>query len=373
MSAITLMAPVCLGAGLIVVLLSAVFYRAGYKARKAARAAYGETWLIDRFSVPLSARAEMLIFSVYALCIMLLSLAAAQPVVQGAAVRARAGTVDVVIVSDVSRSMASEEYRPFMPDRDGLPGRQVSGTYGSRLDFVKYTIESRIMPAMSGNRLGIVTYSGLGFTQAELTFDHASLRWIIRHWMPVGGAPGNGSDFASGLREALQLFFGNATAGNSSLAENQEERERVIVLFSDGGFTGSADDLLQVVSEMERRRVRLIIVGVGGTQPSAIPQYSSSGEMRGNLMRDGQPVLTHFEEDSLRQLREASGGEYIRLAPGDALEIRWANALAGERVEIGVRHLFAIPLSVALALLLLLQVRGVLRRPGLSKKENNDG
>lgn len=356
MFGITFLAPQYLGAGLVAVLLSALFLHAGYRARKAARASYGEPLLVDRHSRPLNVRKELIVSCNYALVIMLLSLTAAAPVMQGTAVKARAGAVDVVVVSDVSRSMASEEYRPFMPGRQGVPAQQVAGAYGSRLDFVKHMIESRIMPAVSDNRLGIITYSGLGFTQAELTYDHASLRWILRHWMPVGGAPGNGSDFASGIREALLLF------GNPAAQPDAEERERVIVLFSDGGFTGNQNDLRQIVSALASRRVRLVIVGVGGNQPSPIPQYSPSGEMRGNLMRDGQTVLTHFEEEPLLALRVLANGEYIRLAPGDTLNIEWARVLSGERVEIGERHLFIFPLLAALALLGLLQMRGVFLR-----------
>lgn len=85
-------------------------------------------------------------------------------------------------------------------------------------------------------------------------------------------------------------------------------------------------------------------------------------------MRDGQPVLTHFEEGPLLALRDSTNGEYIRMAPGDTLNIRWANMLAGERVEIGVRHLFAFPLSAALILLGLLQVRGIFRRSEVVKE-----
>jgi hypothetical protein len=115
--------------------------------------------------------------------------------------------------------------------------------------------------------------------------------------------------------------------------------------------------------------VRLVIIGVGGNQPSAIPQYSPSGEMRGNLMRDGQTVLTHFVEEPLLALRAAANGEYIRLAPGDTLNIDWASVLAGGRVEIGERHLFIFPLSAALALLGLLQIRGIFR--ATKSKENS--
>lgn len=348
MFGITFQTPLFIGGAVVLSLLAASFWWVGYRARLAARALYGEARLVDRHSPPLNLRREVLYLSGYTATMLLLGLAAAGPVMQGSPVSVSAGALDVVVVTDVSPSMASEEYRSFMPSRDGLEPSQVRGAYGSRLDFVKHTIESRIMAALSNNRLGIVTYSGLGFTQAELTHDHPSLRWILRHWMPIGGAPGNGSDFASGLREALMLF-------------GDEPRERVIVLFSDGGFTGSSNDLRQVVAQLERRGVRLVIVGVGGDEPAPIPQYSPLGELRGNLLRNGQPVLTHFEEGPLLALRAATNGEYIRMVPGDALNIRWANVLAGEKVEMGVRHLFAFPLSTVLLLLCLLQMRGVFR------------
>lgn len=355
MFGITFQTPLFIGGSVVLSLLAASLWWVGFRARLAARASYGEARLVDRHSSPLNLRTEVLYFSGYTATMLLLGLAAAGPVMQGSPVSVSAGAIDVVVVTDVSPSMASEEYRSFMPSRDGLEPSQVRGVYGSRLDYVKHTIESRIMAALSNNRLGIVTYSGLGFTQAELTHDHPSLRWILRHWMPIGGAPGNGSDFASGLREALMLF-------------GDEARERVIVLFSDGGFTGSSNDLRQVVAELERRGVRLVIVGVGGDEPAPIPQYSPLGELRGNLLRNGQPVLTHFEEAPLLALRAATNGEYIRMAPGDALNVRWATVLAGERVEMGERHLFVFPLSTALLLLCLLQMRGVFRNE--SMKEN---
>jgi len=361
MFGITLLEPGALAAGLAAIVLSAAAWMAGYRWRKRARAAYGEARLIDRFSDKLSPRRETFFFCGYALAVAFISLAASSPVMDGAAVRVRAGSTEVVVVTDVSLSMASEEYRPFMPAREGVRAQDVAGRYGSRLDFVKLAIDARILPALASNRLGIVTYSGLGFTQAELTHDHASLRWILRHWMPIGGAPGNGSDFASGLMEAVRLFSSADEAAESPSAA-EAERSRVIVLFSDGGFTGSAQELSDAIAALARHRVRLIIVGVGGDQPSTIPAYSPSGELRGNLMRNGQPVLTHFDERPLLALQDASGGEYFRLAPGEELSIEWASMLAGERVEIAQRHLYIFPLSAALFLLACLQMRGVFRR-----------
>lgn len=337
-------------AGAVAIAFAAMLWGVGYRARRNARASYGEAKLVDRHSKPLSFRLEALTFTGYALVLLLLSAAVAGPFNRGYPVRVQSGAVDVVVVTDVSRSMASEEYREFMPPRGETRPGQVAGAYGSRLDFVKHMIETRIMPALVNNRLGIVTYSGLGFLQAELTHDQPSLRWIMRHWMPIGGAPGNGSDFASGLREALQLF-----------PQDGSDRQRVIVLFSDGGFTGADSELTEVVAELGRKNVRVIIVGVGSTQPTPIPVYSSSGESAGNLMRDGRPVLSTFEEGRLIALREAVQGEYIRLAPGDNLNLEWASLVAGERVDSGDRHLYVYPLSAAALLLLVLQLRGLLR------------
>jgi len=370
MFGITFLAPGAFAVAGVAVALTGIAWMAGYGWRSRARSSYGEARLIDRFSEKSSALSEALSFCGYALVFALLGLAAASPVMDGAAVRVRAGSTDVVAVTDVSLSMSSEEYRPFMPARDGVAASDVRGAYGSRLDFVKHTVDSRVMPALASNRLGVVTYAGLGFTQAELTHDHTSLRWILKHWMPVGGAPGNGSDFASGLMEASRLFSAPHDHGGMRQVSQgpAPARSRVIVLFSDGGFTGSAERLAEAIAVLNREGVRLVIVGVGGNQPSPIPSYSQSGEMRGNLMRNGQPVLTHFEEQRLLTLRAAANAEYIRLAPGDELHIDWASILAGERVEIGQRHLFMLPLASALFLLALLQLRGVFRRYNHAKE-----
>lgn len=344
---LTFLHPELFVCGTVCMVAAVIMCASGYSLRKSMRAVYGEAKLIEAHSPPLSLRREVYLCSAWVLILACLCIAAAAPVVESGATRVAAGTVEVVVVSDVSRSMAAEEHRAFMPPREGVSADLVPGPYGSRLDYVKLNIVSHIMPALNGNRLGVVTYSGLGFIQSELTEDFSALRWILRHWMPIGGAPGDGSDFASGITQALSLF------------NPDDSRTRVIVLFSDGGFTGSEESMQQAVADLRRLNVRLIVVGVGGNQPAPIPQYSRSGESLGYLQREGQTVLTAFEEPALERLRTLADAQYIRLAPGETLSIDWASELGGSRVEIGQRHLFVFPLLAALFIVFLLACLGL--------------
>ncbi len=96
---------------------------------------------------------------------------------RGAAVRARAGSLDVVVVSDVSRSMASEEYRPvYARPPGGCPLNRVClsrvcrrnglrGAYGSRrLDLWLHTGRvAHPSPCISGNRPGYRRVLWIGF------------------------------------------------------------------------------------------------------------------------------------------------------------------------------------------------------------------
>ena len=83
MFGITLHSPWFIGAAFAAIGVAAALWWLGYRARVAARASYGEARLIDRYSKPLSAGAEALHFFGYACTLLLLGIAAAEPVMDG--------------------------------------------------------------------------------------------------------------------------------------------------------------------------------------------------------------------------------------------------------------------------------------------------
>ncbi|HEY9868164.1 MAG TPA: vWA domain-containing protein [Candidatus Obscuribacterales bacterium] len=331
--------------------LAAAFWYASFWFRRKTRQQYGEAGLVDRYTRKPGLVLELLQLGGWLVVLTLLVVATAGPLQPDAPQRARTGSLQVVIVMDVSKSMAAEDYRSVMPGPDGTDGALVVGPHGSRLDMTKYLITTRIMPAIQGNQIGVVTYTGSGFPQADLTDDYTALRFVLTNWVKVGSAPGGGSDFSEGLKEALATFK----------RDEDPNKEKVIVLFSDGGFTGDQAELAKVTQELAAQRVRLIIVGLGMPAAIPIPVYDENGQLTGYFKKDDKVVTTAIEEANLTRLAAATGGEYIHLTNDKDLQIQWATTLAGTKVEPRVRHVYQYPLGVALALLLVLSARGLFR------------
>ena len=91
--------------------------------------------------------------------------ALADPRLPYGAPRLRAGSLDVVMIIDVSKSMGAEDYHP-----------------DSRLNKVREII-LEMLPQLRGNRVGFVTFAGNSFRQAELSEDFTALEFILKHWV----------------------------------------------------------------------------------------------------------------------------------------------------------------------------------------------
>jgi len=341
-----------------------------YSQRRAARSAWGEEALIERFTSPISPQREL---TKAALCLTAMALtiiAAAGPSLTDAPQVVREGNMHLIAVVDVSPSMAAEDYRAVMPPEEITDGKgqvlrkvtadQVTGPYGMRLDMAKYVIRRQIMPTLERNKIGIVNYTGQGFIQAELTDDYEALSWIMSRRMGVNQAPGGGSDYAEGLKTALQMFKD----------EKPNHLQKVILLFTDGGFTGQQSDLNKVLSEVRQAGIKIIVVGLGSSQPVAIPKYSAAGQVVGYVEEDGRTVQTAIDEAALQTLVLQTGGEYIRLDPASPpdVKIQWAHSLGNTKTELHQNPAFQYPLAAALLVMSVyiafgLSSRGLSRRP----------
>jgi hypothetical protein len=331
------------------------------KLEQRARRAYGEERLISRFSEPLRRLGHGLVLSAWLGSMALLVAALAGPVLPDAPVRVTEGSLQVVNVIDVSTSMAAEDYRPFMPRKNGIEPNAVPGRYGTRLDMVKVVIGDHIMPAVAGNEIGIVTFMGEGWNLVDLTNDYTYIRDSMRVTLKIGNAPGGGSDYAEGLREALVLF-------EQTPAPN---KQKVIVLFSDGGFTGKQEVLNEMLEKVQKANIRVIIVGIGGDEPKEIPVYEpSTGQQIGNEQRKGKTVTTQIDEAALTALRDRiDGAEYVRLVPGQDLKVNWASKLApSDRTESHETEVYTYPLGAAMVLVFVLFLRGIM--PARRRRSN---
>lgn len=346
--------PEYLTALLIAIPMAIGLWYLNFRGRQRARAEFGDEVLIGRHSKPLTARGEWFIATSWAAAITLVVLAIAGPMSTSLPTTAKSGSLQVVAVVDVSKSMGAEDYRSLMPSKDGYDPEKVPGRYGSRLDYVHKLLTKDVMPAIIGNQLGVVLYSGEGFEQITLTDDWTASTWVLDNWMKIGNAPGGGSDYGSGMAKALEMLNRDKIDG----------RQQVIVLFTDGGFSGEAEELDETLEKVNDSGARLIIIGVGGRTPLPIKIYDDKGNVTGVETRDNSPVNTAIDEAAVIALAARANADYVILDPtsNGELGINWASTLGGSKTETKDKPVFQYPLGLAIFLLTVLFVRGLWTR-----------
>ena len=275
-----------------------------------------------------------------------------------------AGSTQVVAVIDVSPSFAAEDHRDKFPPLNGVPPDEVPGPYGRRLDEVSMAIEQQMMPALAGNELGIVLFEGDGKDQVDLDDNFQKIKWeFANDWLEIGQAPGDGSDYGKGLAVALASF------GDKP----QPDKEKVIVLFSDGGADNlDRKALAETIDKIKAAHIKVIVVAVGSEQEMKVPDYTPQGVAKGYVRlencedkdSDGN-CQTKLNMKELNDLAQKFDTQPVVLDIGAKLPISWAHRISGSKAENQPVHLSRFFLMPCLFLVLLLETRSMFsRRPG---------
>jgi von Willebrand factor type A domain len=295
---------------------------------------FGEIHLVSRFSQLTGGRQTLFKAVCVFLAVSAAVVALARPTLNDRDVTVPAGTVDVVSVIDVSRSMAIESY----------PGKTGS-TAGTRLDMAKTIVQQRLMPALAANKLSLVSYSGQAVTQGFLSTDMNALTWVLENAITIGGAPGDGTNVTTGLRNAIEELALDSKPGHT----------RVIVLFTDGDFYDSAADIATVTAALKQEHIQLVIVGLGSAEAQPIPIDQLAPQDRSQFYGQkyyqnaaGQIERIPFNYQTVNNLKNEAGARFIRIENASDFDI--GNLFSGHAVTHtkGTHELFFIPLALAL-------------------------
>jgi Ca-activated chloride channel family protein len=292
----------------------------GFHRRKAILEEFGKMDLLIQFSRFCRNRKIIYQRFLIVLCLALLIMVGARPLLSGNSGQIKEGTLDVVAILDVSRSMAAEDCGPGV----------------SRVEMAKSALIG-CLPELEGNRLGIVTFAGSSFPQAELTDDSHALRFVLKNWVTIGSAPSEGSDIGKALSEAVTLF-------------EKGDKKKIILFLSDGGHV-RPENLQGILTDIKANAISVVSGGVGSLKGSRIPVYED-GKFKEWFKIEGEEVVTRLNEGILGEISRATGGQYIRLSSGKELRGIFRDpVLVGKKVLSKGREIFQIPLAFSIALL----------------------
>ena len=192
--------------------------------------------------------------------------------------------IDIIFCVDVSKSMDAEDIKP------------------SRISKVKFEI-NKIINELSGDRIGIVVFSGSNFLYLPLTMDYDAAQLFVKS-IDTDMISLNGTAIAQALDTSI-----------SSLSKD-DKQEKMIFLFSDG--EDHTNDSIETIKSQLTDDVTIHVIGVGSVAGSLIPITTNES---GGFLKDssGELVMTKLDEKFLINISEIGKGNFLRVSGNESI------------------------------------------------------
>ncbi|MGD2115822.1 MAG: VWA domain-containing protein [Acidobacteriota bacterium] len=184
--------------------------------------------------------------------------------------------IDIQIALDVSGSMGAEDFQPK-----------------DRLTVAKEVVKD-FVSGRTGDRIGLVAFSGGALTKAPLTSDRRMLHFLVDS-LKLGELPRG-------------TAIGVALATAAARMEHSEAESRVIVLVTDGINNTGEVDPASAAALCDSLGIKVYTIGVGTRRKVPIPvarQSADGSRTVGRVIRS-LPV----DEALLAEIAERTGGRF---------------------------------------------------------------
>ncbi len=215
--------------------------------------------------------------------------------------KVRTEGIDIVLVVDISGSMQAMDYEKF-------------GQRQSRIDAVKDVVRGFIR-TRPNDRIGMVVFGTRAYVASPLTVDHD---WLERNLDRV----------RIGLVEGNTAIGAGLGTGVNRLRDTKS-KSKVIVLLTDGGENIHNPPAQEAAKAAKEFNVRVYTIGAGSQGLAPMPVYDQSGKLLGY-----QPIRADLDENLLKEIATATGGQYFRAADVASLKKTYAQIDAMETQKI---------------------------------------
>ncbi len=188
----------------------------------------------------------------------------------------------LMLAVDVSGSMATED----------MEGGE------TRLRVVQ-SVAGRFIDSRKGDRVGLILFGTQPYLQAPLTSDLTTVHRFLNE--AVIGVAGTETAIGDAIGLAIKRLRAEAAAGQGAAPG-----QTVLVLLTDGENDAGAMPPLEAAHLAAQSGLRIYTIGVGAAEQSGF-----FGMGAGN---------TDLDEDTLKKIAQATGGQYFRATDAAALQ-----------------------------------------------------
>ena len=186
--------------------------------------------------------------------------------------------INIVLLLDVSTSMASEDFT-------------INGKRTNRLAVIKNVVRD-FVEKRKGDKIALISFAALPYTVCPLTTDHA---WLKENLARI--------DF--GLMED-GTAIGSAIASGVNRLRNVEGKSKVLILLTDGVNNRGKIAPLKAAEAAKALGVKIYTVGTGTKGEAPFPVTDVFGRT------SYQNVPVEIDEETLKSVSQMTGGQYFR-------------------------------------------------------------
>lgn len=238
-------------------------------------------------------------FVLRVVAITLLSLALARPQLSNRWQSESTEGIDIMMALDISGTMLGEDLKP------------------NRLEAAK-SVATDFVLARPNDQIGLVVFAGESFTQCPLTTDHAVL---VNLFQSVKfGMIEDGTAIGLGLANAVNRM------------KDSNTKSKVVILLTDGSNNRGDIDPMTAAEIAKTFNIRVYAIGVGSySQEVRVPMHTPYGVQYGTMSSE-------FDESTLRNIAQMTGGEYFRATDNNSLRAIYQQIDQLEKTKIRVRE-----------------------------------
>ncbi|MDR3092864.1 MAG: VWA domain-containing protein [Endomicrobium sp.] len=236
--------------------------------------------------------------------------------------------IDIMIALDTSTSMCSLDFRPL-----------------NRMEVAKKVTQD-FVKERKYDRIGLVIFSGLAFTQCPLTTDKGSLAEFIKN-INIGDTGLDGTAIGSAIMTSVNRL------------KDSQAKSKIIILVTDGNNNAGEIDPVTASGIAQSYDIKIYAVGVGSPE-GAIYEIDDPffGKRKVRYTQDA------INENVLKEITRNTGGEYFMARDAKSFENIMKQIDKLEKYEIEVVQFtnyselykyFLIPAFILLLLIIILE------------------